>query len=76
MVARSRASSSDISVMVDPEIILLPDFISTLHYAHKLEHDWLLVAMPRNISHFPFNLDETGQHWLGEDGKQIKIRKV
>lgn len=76
MVARSRASSSDISVMVDPEIILLPDFISTLHYAHKLEHDWLLVAMPRNVSHFPFNLDETGQHWLREDGKQIKKRKV
>ncbi|XXG62986.1 hypothetical protein AAC387_Pa05g1264 [Persea americana] len=76
MVARSRASSSDISVMVDPEIILLPDFISTLHYAHKLEHDWLLVAMPRNVSHFPFNLDETGQHWLREDGKQMKERKL
>lgn len=76
MVARSRASSSNISVLVDPEIILLPDFLSTLHYAHKLDHEWLLVAMAPNVSYFPFDLDETGQHWLRGDGKRIKKRKV
>ncbi|XP_058102029.1 beta-arabinofuranosyltransferase RAY1 isoform X4 [Magnolia sinica] len=76
MVARSRASSSDIAVLIDPETILLPDFISALHYTHKLHHDWLLVARPRNVSHFPFHLDDTGKHWLQEDGKQIKIGKL
>lgn len=44
MVARAQVSSSDISVLVDPEIFLFPDFISTLRIAHKLDHDWFLFA--------------------------------
>lgn len=76
MVARSLASLSDISVIIDPETILLPDFISALSYAHKLDHDWLLVSSSRHVSYFPFHLDKDGKHWLGEDGKQIKTRKV
>ncbi|KAG5522981.1 hypothetical protein RHGRI_034952 [Rhododendron griersonianum] len=75
MVARSLASLSDISVIIDPETILLPDFISALSYAHKLDHDWLLVSSSRHVSYFPFHLDKDGKHWLGEDGKQIKTRK-
>ncbi|KAF5940071.1 hypothetical protein HYC85_021238, partial [Camellia sinensis] len=75
MVARSLASKSDISVVIDPETILLPDFVSTLNYAHKLDHDWLLVASSRNLSYFPFHLDEDGKHWLGEDGTWIRTKQ-
>ncbi|GMP82655.1 hypothetical protein CsSME_00036869 [Camellia sinensis var. sinensis] len=76
MVARSLASKSDISVVIDPETILLPDFVSTLNYAHKLDHDWLLVVSSRNLSYFPFHLDEDGKHWLGEDGTWIRTKQL
>ncbi|XP_047966034.1 beta-arabinofuranosyltransferase RAY1 isoform X2 [Salvia hispanica] len=56
MVARSLSSSSDISVLIDPDTILMPDLLSTLRYAHKLDQDWLLVASSRNASTFPFPL--------------------
>ncbi|KAK9277536.1 hypothetical protein L1049_007080 [Liquidambar formosana] len=76
MVARSRASTSDICVLIDPETILLPDFISTLNYAHKLDHDWLLIASQQNVSYLPFHLDEAGKHWLREDGKEVTTHKL
>ncbi|GJT47501.1 beta-arabinofuranosyltransferase RAY1 isoform X1 [Tanacetum coccineum] len=75
MVARAQASNSDISVLMDSETILLPDFISTLSYVHKLDHDWLLVASSRNVSHFPFHLDVDGKRWLGDNGERIKMKK-
>ncbi|KAI7742638.1 hypothetical protein M8C21_029596 [Ambrosia artemisiifolia] len=75
MVARAQASNSDISVLMDSETILLPDFISTLNYVHKLDHDWLLIASSRNISDFTFQLDVYGQHWIGDNGQRIKIEK-
>ncbi|CAA3026305.1 Hypothetical predicted protein [Olea europaea subsp. europaea] len=76
MVARSLASSSDISVLIDPDTILLPDFISTLEYAYKLDQDWLLVASSQTISHFPFLLDSNKKHWIADDGKHIGIHKL
>ncbi|GAV91139.1 Nucleotid_trans domain-containing protein [Cephalotus follicularis] len=76
MVARSCAFATDISVFVDSETILLPDFIPTMNYAHKLNHDWLLVASPRNVSYFPFNLDDAGKHWVREDGKRLRIKEL
>lgn len=76
MVARAQASTSDISILIDPEIVLLPDFISTLHYVHKLNHDWLVVGTSPNISHFPFHLDNAMQHWIQEDGEQVENRKL
>ncbi|PQQ02732.1 beta-arabinofuranosyltransferase RAY1 [Prunus yedoensis var. nudiflora] len=75
MMARSRSFSSDISVLVDPETILLPDFISTMNYAYKLDHDWLLVASSRNVSDFPFYLDEDGKHWQRENGKLMTTQE-
>lgn len=60
-------SSSDISVLVDPEIFLSPDFISTLRFAHKLDHDWFLFALSQDTPYFPSHLDE---------GKKVKERKV
>lgn len=76
MMARSYSFKSDISVLVHPEAVLFPDFLSTLNYAHELDHDWLLVASLRNVCHFPFHLDEDGKHWRREDGKLIRSRKV
>lgn len=76
MVARAQASNSDISVLMDSETILLPDFFSTLSYVHKLDHDWLLIASSRNVSDFPFQLDVEGKKWLGDNGERIKMKKV
>ncbi|XP_042496061.1 uncharacterized protein LOC122075182 [Macadamia integrifolia] len=75
MLSRSMVSTSNISVLIDPEIVLLPDFISTLNYAYKLDHDWLLVAASPNVSHFMFQLEEAGRHWL-KDGERIKLQKL
>lgn len=76
MVARTQTSNSDISVLMDSETILFPDFLSTLTYVHKLDHDWLLIASSRNVSEFPFQLDVDGKHWLGENGERIRTKKV
>lgn len=75
-MARSYSFKSDISVLVHPEAVLFPDFLSTLNYAHELDHDWLLVASLRNVCRFPFHLDEDGKHWRRENGKLIRSRKV
>ncbi|KAK2994946.1 hypothetical protein RJ640_019335 [Escallonia rubra] len=75
MVERSLASTSDISVLVDTEVILLPDLISTLDHVYKLDHDWLLVVSTRNVSNFPFQLDVDGKQWLIVDNKRIRTEK-
>ncbi|KAK9113634.1 hypothetical protein Syun_020431 [Stephania yunnanensis] len=75
MMARALASASDISVLIDPEIVLLPDFMSALRFSHKLDQDWFLIANSPNISHFPFVLDENEQ-WLHENGKLAKLKKL
>ncbi|CAN4123314.1 unnamed protein product [Withania somnifera] len=49
MVARSKASSSDVSVVIDPNTILLPDFINTIRHAHRLDHDWLLFLHQKDF---------------------------
>ena len=76
MVARSRVFTSDIYVFVDTETILLPDFVLALNYAHELDNDWFLFASPRNVSNFPFYLDEDGKYWLKEDDKRNRTQKV
>lgn len=76
MVARAQTSDSDISVLMDSETILLPDFFSTLSYVHRLDHDWLLIASPKNVSEFPFQLDVDGKHWLVNNSKRIKTKKL
>ncbi|KAK4402736.1 Beta-arabinofuranosyltransferase RAY1 [Sesamum angolense] len=75
MVARALASPSDISALIDPDTILLSNFVSTLIYAYKLDEDWLIVASSGNVSHFPFRLDSDGKSWLADDGKHVTIQK-
>ena len=68
MVARAQASASDISVLIDPEDALLPDFITILSHAlKKLQHNWLLVASPWKVPYFPFDLDKTRADLVGTD---------
>lgn len=76
IVARSHASHSDISVIIDSETVVLPDILTALHHAHKLNHDWFLFSMPLNISHFAFQLVDNGKNWLREDGKKIEFEKL
>lgn len=76
MIARIRAYETDIAVLVDREAILFPDFISTLSYAYKLEMDWFLFALPRNVTNFSYQPDENGHHWLDEDVKDFKMQQV
>nr|CAD1834424.1 unnamed protein product [Ananas comosus var. bracteatus] len=75
MVARSQATNSDISILIDPETILLPDIFTTLTYIHKLNLDWFLFSTSRNISYFPYQLVDNGI-WVQEDGKKIESKKL
>ncbi|XP_024009202.1 beta-arabinofuranosyltransferase RAY1 isoform X2 [Eutrema salsugineum] len=77
MLARSEAYISDIAVLMDPETVLLPDFISTLNYAHELDRDWLLVSSSVDIPHFPFHWDETGHFWRQDNnGKRVRFGEL
>ncbi|MED6180705.1 hypothetical protein PIB30_012581 [Stylosanthes scabra] len=76
MIARSHSFISDIYVIVDPETIILSGFISTLSHAYELDHDWLLVASSQNVSYFPFHLDNSGKHWLLDNGEHVKIHEM
>lgn len=76
MMARSQLFKSDISVFMNPETILFPDFISSLSFLHELHHDWLLVASPRKVSYLPFHLNDDGTHWQHENGKRVKTKEV
>ncbi|XP_010552676.1 PREDICTED: beta-arabinofuranosyltransferase RAY1 isoform X2 [Tarenaya hassleriana] len=76
MLKRSEAYVSDIAVLIDPDTILLPDFVSTLNYAYELDRDWLLVASPLNFPHFPFYLDEEDRCWRQANGRRVRIREL
>ncbi|XP_031479430.1 beta-arabinofuranosyltransferase RAY1 isoform X1 [Nymphaea colorata] len=76
MVARARASGSSISVLIDSETLLLPSFISALHYVYTLDHNWLFVAKPRHLSHLKFHLDNLGRQWVWTTGQKITTEKL
>uniref|UniRef100_A0A803L0S4 Nucleotide-diphospho-sugar transferase domain-containing protein n=1 Tax=Chenopodium quinoa TaxID=63459 RepID=A0A803L0S4_CHEQI len=75
MVGRAEASSSDISVLIHPETILLQDFLSTVNHVYELDHDWFLIASSKRSYFFPFSLDNVGRQWLREDGIPISLQK-
>ncbi|KAF8098643.1 hypothetical protein N665_0261s0012 [Sinapis alba] len=76
MLARTEAYVSDIAVLIDPQTLLLPDFISALNYAHELDRNWLLVSSSVNIPHFPFHWDETGRSWRQDNGKRVRFGEL
>ncbi|PAN18716.1 hypothetical protein PAHAL_3G220300 [Panicum hallii] len=77
IVARAQAASdSDICVLVDAEIILLPEIVNALAHLSKVDRDWFLVAMSRNITEFHYQLADNGSHWVQADGKTVSFRKL
>ncbi|KAM7250153.1 hypothetical protein ACFE04_022036 [Oxalis oulophora] len=76
MIARSQNFPTEISVFVGCETVLLPNFIYTMDYARKLDQAWLLVASSRNVSDFPFYLDDAGKYWLRKDGKMMTTHEL
>lgn len=75
VVARSQACTSEICVFADSKTLLLPDLVQSLNYAYKLGHEWLLFALSRNVSYFPFYLDEYGEFWLSKDEKKTRSQE-
>lgn len=76
MLATSEAYKSDIAVLMDPETVLLPDFIFALNHAHQLDRDWLLVSSSVDIPSFPFYWDNTGHFWRQGNGKRMRFGEV
>ncbi|XP_027347400.1 beta-arabinofuranosyltransferase RAY1 isoform X2 [Abrus precatorius] len=76
MIEKSRSYTTEISVIIDPQTVILSGFLSTLNHVYELDHDWLLVASAQNVSYFPFHLDESGKHWQTDTGKQVKIQEL
>ncbi|CAM0954617.1 unnamed protein product [Alopecurus aequalis] len=50
MVARAQAANSDICVLVDADVVLLPETVTLLKKFSRIDRDWLLVSLSRNIS--------------------------
>ncbi|KAJ7943699.1 Nucleotide-diphospho-sugar transferase [Quillaja saponaria] len=76
VVAKSRSYNSDITVLVDPQTIILSGLICTLNYAYELDQDWLLLASPRNVSYFPLHMDESGKHWQIDNTEWMDIQEL
>lgn len=76
IMASARSSSSDISVLIDPQFVLLQGFIDTLEHAHSLQHNWVLVAIAKSLHAFPFELNSPEGLWVDEDSHPIGDEQV
>jgi hypothetical protein len=76
MMERMRSSASEISVLIDPQFILIQDFIETLQHAHTLQSSWLLVATAKIVHEFPFELDMPGSFWTSKGGEAVEDKLV
>jgi beta-arabinofuranosyltransferase len=77
MVARAQAAAdSDICLLIDAEIVLLPEFIEILTRLSKVDHDWFLVSLSHNIANFRHQLVDIGSHWVQRNGKGVRFKKV
>ncbi|XP_062181155.1 beta-arabinofuranosyltransferase RAY1-like [Phragmites australis] len=75
MVARAQAvADSDICVLVDAEIVLLPEIVDALTHFSKVDRDWFFVAMSRNFTDFHYQLADNGSHWVKADGKGVSFK--
>lgn len=68
MVGRAQASSSDIIVLIDPNLVLLNDFTAAITKMRAVESNWLLAVKPLRTTMFPFDLQEPSELWLRSDG--------
>jgi len=68
MIGRAQASSSEITVLIDPNLILLQDFTDAISKVRSTQGDWLLVVKPTRTTTFPFDLLGPSEFWLRSDG--------
>ncbi|XP_066364530.1 beta-arabinofuranosyltransferase RAY1-like [Miscanthus floridulus] len=77
MVARAQAAAdTDICVLVDAEIVLLPEIVDALARFSKVDADWFLVSLSRNVTDFHYQLADNGSHWVQADGKEVSFKKL
>lgn len=76
MVGRAQASSSDIIVLIDPNLVLLNDFTAAINKVRAAESNWLLVVKPIRTSIFPFDLQGPSDFWLRSDGVYVDDDEV
>lgn len=74
IMARAFSSISDISVVVDPQFVLMQDFMDTLEHVHSLQHSWLLVAIAKSLRILPYRLVDG--RWVDEDNQAIQDVEV
>jgi hypothetical protein len=62
MLLRARAATTDVAVLLEPDVILLPDFSTALAKARGVAgQDWLLLARRWELRNFPFRVEEVFQ---------------
>ncbi|KAK1699116.1 hypothetical protein QYE76_015813 [Lolium multiflorum] len=66
MVARAQSSDSDICVLVDADVVLLPETVTLLTNLSRIDRDWLLVSMSRNTS--SLNEEVQADNWAADSG--------
>ncbi|KAF3339815.1 UDP-galactose:fucoside [Carex littledalei] len=76
MVARAQTTSSDISMLIHSETVLLPEFLDTLISIQKLNKDWFVFSFTPNILNFEYQLAGSGHNWFRQDGRMIKSKKL
>ncbi|MCO5566619.1 hypothetical protein L7F22_020296 [Adiantum nelumboides] len=76
IMARACSSTSEISVLIDPQFLLIENFLDTLEHAHSLQHSWLLVAIAKSIEVFPFTIDIFNDRWVNEDNQTVQDVEV
>uniref|UniRef100_A0A0D9WIL3 Nucleotide-diphospho-sugar transferase domain-containing protein n=1 Tax=Leersia perrieri TaxID=77586 RepID=A0A0D9WIL3_9ORYZ len=77
IVARAQASDSDICVLADSEIVLLPETFTLMkNFSRSDNLDWFIFSVSRNVSAFPYHLVDNGNKWVDEDGREVSFKKL
>ncbi|KAF0925234.1 hypothetical protein E2562_015643 [Oryza meyeriana var. granulata] len=76
IVARAQAADSDICVLADAEIVLLPETVTLLKHFSKSDLDWFVFSVSRNISAFPYHLADNEKQWVDADISEVSFNKL
>lgn len=76
MIGRVQASSSEIVVLIDPNLVLLNDFTAAITKVRAVDSNWLLVVKPIHTTIFPFELQGSSGSWLHSDGLYVEPDEV
>ncbi|CAM6097142.1 unnamed protein product [Calypogeia fissa] len=56
MVRRARTCSSDIVMLIDPDLIVLDHVFRAIQTMRNFDQDWLITALPLAVKMFPFSI--------------------